>query len=179
MRFDPQGYSLDRYLELAARQQGDLSTIPLFLTTQGTQLTPKQYREHYWNPACAAIGIEADVHQARHWLVTRSVRDIYETAQSTDEIERRLRGLVKYMKWKSEETLAAYQHYFDEQRDAETRAAFHQHMHEEIEHYQHERKQGKRAHLAARPDTRQGTLLALQLNDEPDLTFLYRLAGEV
>ena len=111
VHFDPHGYSLDLYLELAARKQVDLAAIPLFLTTQGTQLTPKAYREHYWNPACAHAGIEADVHQARHWLVTRTVRDIYETAKSPEEIERRLQGLVKYMKWRSEETLAAYQHY--------------------------------------------------------------------
>jgi integrase len=95
--FDTHGYTLDLYLELAARKQVDLSTIPLFLTTQGTQLTPKAYREHYWNPACAAAGIEADVHQARHWLVTGSVRNIYETAKSPEEIERRLQCLVKYM----------------------------------------------------------------------------------
>jgi integrase len=111
VHFDPHSYSLDLYLELAARKQVDLQTIPLFLTTQGTSLTPKEYREHYWNPACAHAGIEADVHQARHWLVTRSVRDIYETSKDKGEIERRLRGLVEYMKWKSEETLAAYQHY--------------------------------------------------------------------
>ncbi len=64
--FDSQGYSLDLYLELAARRQIDLSTVPLFLSSQGTQLTPKAYREHYWNPACQAAGIDADVHQARH-----------------------------------------------------------------------------------------------------------------
>src|SRR5205823_6170843 len=123
IHFDTRGYSLDIYLELAARKQIDLQTVPLFLTTQATQLTPKDYREHYWNPACHAVGIEADVHQARHWLVTRSVRDIYETVKSKEEIERRLLGLVEYMKWKSEETLSVYQHYFDEQSDAELRDA--------------------------------------------------------
>jgi hypothetical protein len=170
------------YLELAARKQVDLSTIPLFLTAQGTQLTPKTYREHYWNPACAKVGIEADIHQARHWLVTRSVRDIYETSTSKGEIERRLQGLVEYMKWKSEETLAAYQHYFDEQLHTETRDTFHQRMHEEIQQYQQERKQGKRQKRAPRIHKQEQTLppqsAAAQLNDEPDLAFLYALAGE-
>lgn len=181
VRFDPQGYSLDLYLELAARKQVDLSTVPLFLTTQATQLTPKDYREHYWNPACAAAGIEADVHQARHWLVTRSVRDIYETATSKEEIERRLRGLVEYMKWKSEETLTAYQHYFDEQRDADTREAFHQRMHGEIEQYLEERKRGHRKKAGSRKLPAQGDAVQLsvpQIPDEPDLAFLYSLAGE-
>ncbi len=107
VHFDPDGHSLDLYLELAARKHVDLSTIPLFLSSQGTQLTPKAYREHYWNRACAAAGIEADVHQSRHWHVTREVRDIYETAKDAKEVEQRLRDLIAYMKWKSDETLAA------------------------------------------------------------------------
>ena len=180
--FDPHGYALDRYLALARCHQIDLSTIPLFLTTQGTQLTPKVYREHYWNLACREAGLEADVHQARHWLVTRSVRDIYETSKDKGEIERRLRGLVEYMKWKSEKTLAAYQHYFDEQRDADTRDAFHQRMHQEIEQYQQERQQGKRRKPTVRANVREETTDSpsemLQINDEPDLAFLYSLAGE-
>ncbi|HEU5373935.1 MAG TPA: site-specific integrase [Ktedonobacteraceae bacterium] len=182
IHFDPHGYSLDLYLELAAHKQVDLSTIPLFLTAQGTQLTPKAYREHYWNPACDKAGITADIHQAHHWLVTRSVRDIYETSKDKSEIERRLKGLVEYMKWKSEATLAAYQHYFDEQLDADTRDVFHQRMHEEIQHYQQERRQGKQrkpipcAHTQEEP--MQSQREALQVNDEPDLAFLYSLAGE-
>jgi integrase len=179
IRFDPHGYSLDRYLELAACKQVDLSTIPLFLTSQGTQLTPKEYREHYWNPACEAAGIEADVHQARHWLVTRSVRDIYETAKSKEEIERRLRGLVEYMKWKSEETLIAYQHYFDEQRNADIREQFHQRMHREIQEYLEERQQGRRKMSTnKRQVMSEAPLATIQINDEPNLAFLYSLAGE-
>lgn len=177
VRFDPQGYSLDLYLELATRHQVDLQAIPLFLTTRGTQLTPKAYRKHYWNPACAAAGIEADVHQTRHWLVTRSVRDIYETAKDKEEIERRLRGLVEYMKWKSDETLTAYQHYFDEQRDA-----FHQRMHKEVKQYLEEGKRGHRKKPASlKPLAQEGQAVQMpvpQIRDEPDLAFLYSLAGE-
>jgi len=181
-RFDPNGSTLDDYLLQASHKQMDLQTIPLFLTTQGTQLTPKEYREHYWNPACRAVGIEADVHQARHWLVTRCVRDIYETAKSKEEIERRLQGLVEYMKWKSEETLSAYQHYFDEQLDADTRDAFHQRMHAEIQHYLGHRKPGKpglhqqRQAQKSKPTDMPAQETA-QCIDEPDLAFLYRLGG--
>lgn len=179
VRFDPHSYSLDLYLELAARKLVDLQTIPLFLSSQGTQLTSKEYREHYWNPACRAAGIEADVHQARHWLVTRSVRDIYETAKSKEEIERRLRGLVEYMKWKSEETLAAYEHYFDEQRNADTREQFHQRMHQEIQEYLKARQQQKRKVSTNKHQT--ASILpqtAIQIDNEPDMAFLYSLAGE-
>jgi integrase len=183
IRFDHSGYTLDDYLRRAAHTHVDLQVVPLFLTTQGTQLTPQEYREHYWNPACHAIGIEADVHQARHWLVTRSVRDIYETAHSKEEIERRLRGLVEYMKWQREETLSVYQHYFDEQRDADTRDAFHQRLHAEIQRYLQEQRSGTRGKRASATHRTQASSAAsqpiMQLADEPDLAFLYRLGGVV
>jgi integrase len=182
IRFDSTGYTLDDYLLLAKQKQVDLSTIPLFLTAQGTQLTPKEYREHYWNPACQAAGIEADIHQVRHWHVTLEVRDIYETAKNTAEIERRLRGLIEYMKWKSEETLASYQHYFEEQLDADTRERFHQHIHQEIQAYLEERHRGKRKKQVLpkkSAETSSSVQAGVQFDNEPDLSFLYSLAGEI
>ncbi len=177
--FDSHGYSLDLYLELTARRQIDLSTVPLFLSSQGTQLTPKAYREHYWNPACQAAGIEAEVHQARHWHVTRSVRDIYETAKNRKEIEQRLADLVEYMKWKSEEMLAAYQHYFDEQRHADTQGQFHRRMHAAVQRYLAERPQRKmRKQTPSAPQDQIPSPSSLdQFDDEPDLSFLYSLGG--
>jgi hypothetical protein len=181
IRFDPHGYSLDLYLELSAHHQVDLSTIPVFLSSQGTQLTAKAYREHYWNPACAAVGIEADVHQARHWHVTREVRDIYETAKDAKEVEQRLRDLIDYMKWKSDQTLSAYQHYFEQQRYADLRDDFHQRMHAEVQQYLDERQQRARRE---KPMQHQQKELAPflpavpQFGNEPDLGFLYHLAGE-
>ncbi len=180
IHFDPHSYSLDLYLELAARRQIDLSTIPVFLSSQGTQLTPKAYREHYWNRACQAAGIEADVHQARHWHVTRCVRDIYETAKTTQEVERRLQDLVEYMKWKSEEMLASYQHYFDEQRHADSREQFHKRMHTEVQQYleeRHHRRIRKQTPSASQDQYPSGSL-ARRFDDEPDLAFLYSLGGE-
>jgi len=182
IRFDPNGYRLEDYLVRAKYKQIDLQTIPMFLSTQGTQLSPKAYREHYWNPACAAAGIEADVHQARHWHVTLEVRDIYETANSKEEIERRLRGVIEYMKWRSEETLAAYQHYFDEKVDADTRDHFHRRMHEAVKQYLQERQSGKRRKSGVQPRQSSASEPASQAErperDEPDLAFLYSLAGE-
>ena len=180
IHFDPHDYALDRYLDLAARKQIDLSTIPLFLTTQGTQLTPKEYREHYWNPACQTTGIEADVHQSRHWHVTQEVRYIYETSKDQAEIERRLQGLVQYMKWQSEETLAVYQHYFDQKRDGDTRDQFHSSMHQQVQRYLEERTSGtRRRSVPQRKEHTSGTALEpVQSGDEPDLAFLYGLAGE-
>lgn len=181
IRFDPHGYSLDLYLELSACHQVDLSIIPVFLSSQGTQLTAKAYREHYWNPACAAAGIEADVHQARHWHVTREARDIYETAKDAKEVEQRLRDLVDYMKWKSDQTLSAYQHYFEQQLYADMRDDFHQRMHAEVQQYLDERQQRARREKPIQHQQKEpapSLPAAPQFDNEPDLGFLYRLAGE-
>lgn len=179
VRFDPHGYPLDLYLELAARKQVDLSTIPLFLSQQGTQLTPKEYREHYWNPACAAAGIEVDVHQARHWHVTREVRDIYETAKNAKQVEQRMRDLVDYMKWKSKETLGVYEHYFQQQHNADARDDFQKRLHAEVQQYLEEWQQGKRAKtISHKPKDAPHVVPMQQFDDEPDLKFLYSLAGQ-
>jgi integrase len=184
IRFDPHGYDLATYLDLAKRKQLDLSTIPLFLTLQGTQLTPKAYREHYWNSACQAAGIEADIHQARHWLVTGAVRDIYETAQDEAEIKRRLRGLVEYMKWKSPETLSVYEHYFEQRLDQETHDRFLDGLHTQVQGFLKEREQRKRKSPLSAPsrpqETREAHSTLEERNpiQEPDLSFIYSLAGE-
>lgn len=119
-KHDPNGRGAEDYLKVARRKTTDLLDVPLFLTERGTPLSPKTFRQHYWNPACKAAGIEADPHQARHWYVTMAIRTIYETARTDGEVQRRLRELVEYMKWKSGMAMIeVYQHYFDAQRHAE------------------------------------------------------------
>jgi integrase len=126
---DPHHYALDDYLWAARGEKLDLYQAPLFLSRHKTPLAPKTFRDRYWNPACRAAGIEADVHQARHWYVTQIVRSIYETGRSEAEAQRRLRELIEYMGWKSGwETLEAYQHYFDPQRHAEIQDQLHQRL---------------------------------------------------
>ena len=127
-QLDRNHHMLDDYLQ-SAENDTNLYHVPLFLCRRGTQLSPKAFREGCWNPACQAAGIEADVHQARHWYVTQAIRSIYETARLESEINRRLRELIEYMGWKSGwETLQAYQHYFDPQRHAEIQDQLHQRM---------------------------------------------------
>ncbi len=86
------------------------------------------------------------------------------------------------MQWRSEETLAAYEHYFDQQRHDDTREAFHQRMHEEVERYLKARKAGKQRTPTARTDWSKSTPLpsaeAIPQPNAPDLAFLYSLAGE-
>jgi integrase len=127
-QFDRNHHVLDDYLQSAAHET-NLYHVPLFLCRRGTQLSPKAFREGCWNPACRAAGLDADVHQARHWYVTQAIRSIYTGAQSESDINRRLRELIEYMGWKSGwETLEAYQHYFDPQRHAEIQDQLHQRM---------------------------------------------------
>jgi integrase len=119
---DPYRYTLQHYLRLAKSTSLDLYKVPLFLTSRGTQLTPKLYRDHYWNPACAAVNLVADVHQTRHWYVTMAIRNIYETSISDGESERRKEDLIAYMGWKSKATIEVYEHYFSAVRHAEESA---------------------------------------------------------
>jgi hypothetical protein len=115
------------------------------------------------------------------WHVTREVRDIYETAKDAKEVEQRLRDLIDYMKWKSDQTLSAYQHYFEHQLYADMRDDFHQRMHAEVQQYLDERQQRGRREKPTQHQQKEPvpSLSAVpQFDNEPDLVFLYRLAGE-
>lgn len=84
------------------------------------------------------------------------------------------------MKWKSEEMLAAYQHYFDEQRHAQSREQFHARLHAEVQQYleeQHHSRIRKQTPSAPQDQCLSGEP-ARQFEDEPDLAFLYSLGGE-
>lgn len=130
---DPRGFTISQYLRLAEGSGFDLYTVPIFLTTRKTALTPQTFRDVYWNRACEAAGLVADVHQIRHWFVTRMVRAIHDGASSDGDVECGLRALIGYMGWRSGwETLEAYDHYFDPQRIAEAQDRLHAQMGEEL-----------------------------------------------
>lgn len=175
-RLDPSGYALSEYLHAAKTGMIDLHTIPLFLSKQRTALSAKTYREHSWNPACQAAHIDADVHQARHWHVTMAVRYIYETSQVEGEVQRRLAELVEYMKWRSPETLSAYEHYFDAARHAETLDQLHARMKEDLEHFRSSERSSSRSRQHRRQNLPKQPVSACAV-DEPDLDFLYQLGG--
>jgi hypothetical protein len=161
---DRSHYRLDDYIHEAQEHGMDLYHVPLFLCRRGTQLTSKTFREGYWNPACRAVRIEADVHQTRHWYVTQAIRSIYETTRSESEIDRRLRELIEYMGWKSGwETLQAYQHYFDPQRHAEIQNRLHKQLDEAL-----------KQDLAARPEGQRPASSAPMASGEADSAGLSR-----
>lgn len=87
----------------------------LFLSSRGNPYDYDSFKKH-WYKLCAALGIDLNIHALRHWYVTQQIRLICETAQTPGEIERGKEDLVRYMAWRSAETLNTYEHYFDELR---------------------------------------------------------------
>ena len=126
---DPKNWRLADYLCAADAKLVDLNDVPLFLSTRGTPLNAKSFRETYWAPACRAVGLDADPHQARHWYVTMAVRTIHETSTTEAEIRRRIRELVEYMQWRGgEQTMVSYDHYFDSARHADIQDQLHERL---------------------------------------------------
>lgn len=94
--------------------------IPLFLTRLHTAMSPDAYRDQAWRPACRLRGIQANVHQARHWYVTTALQEIDTLVSDAAERKRRVRALIVYMGWRSgAATLEGYDHHLDQLRHAE------------------------------------------------------------
>src|SRR6266700_6524248 len=178
-RYDLDGHTLADYVQLAKSHQVDTNAVPLFLSTRGTPLSTKTFRENFWNPACMAAGIEADIHQARHWYVTQAVRQIYETAQTEAEVKRRLRELIEYIKWKQGwQTMEAYEHYFDASRHADIQDVIHQKMDETLRQSLEKRRQKKPQALEKKTSTEAGPMsLPRLIPDDPDFEFLRSIGG--
>jgi hypothetical protein len=89
-------------------------TDPLFLSARHK---PYDYAAFIpnWKKLCRAAKIDLNVHALRHWHVTQAMRVIVEMATSQAEILVRKEELVRYMAWRSSETLKAYEHYFQAQ----------------------------------------------------------------
>lgn len=88
---------------------------PIFLTVIGTPLTYHAWYYH-WDKAMKISDLKVNPHKARHWFVTTRVREIYNISKSDKEVEQKKNELIKYMKWKSTETIKVYEHYFDEEK---------------------------------------------------------------
>jgi integrase len=166
---DPNGWMLADYTRRADGKLIILNEIPLFLSSRGTPFSAKSFRETYWTPACRSASINADPHQARHWYVTMAVRTIHETSNTESEIRRRIRELIEYMQWRGgEETMAAYDHYFDAARHADIQDQLHERLRVALEQGLKQR----RSRAAALP-----AMLAQPASIDPDLAFLRVLGG--
>lgn len=129
---DPHHRSFHDYLALARGGQAALDTVPLFLSRRGTPWSVASFRAHYWKPACAAAGLDVDIHQARHWYVTQAMAEVEARARRGEiTVERGTAELVEYMQWRSgEAVLAAYNHATDAAGHARTQDRLFQRLRE-------------------------------------------------
>ncbi|MFJ7731437.1 tyrosine-type recombinase/integrase [Lysinibacillus sp. NPDC097231] len=91
---------------------------PIFLSANGTPFTYYAWYYH-WNRAMKINELSLNPHKARHWFVTSRLREIYNVAKKETEIHQRKNELIKYMKWKNPDTMAVYEHHFDETKHRE------------------------------------------------------------
>lgn len=113
---------LMRYINTERTQYDELNRnfedlsyeAPIFLTKLGTPLTYEAWYYH-WDKAMEESEIKLNPHKTRHWFVTSRLREIYNTSNTEAEIKQRKNELIKYIKWKDEETIKVYEHYFDEE----------------------------------------------------------------
>lgn len=90
---------------------------PLFVSRRGRAYDYEAFKPH-WYALCAKVGIELNIHGLRHWYVTQAMRQVSESAQTPEEVQRGKEDLIRYMGWRSAETLGAYEHYFQAERHA-------------------------------------------------------------
>lgn len=90
---------------------------PLFVSQRGKPYDYEAFKPH-WYALCAKVEIDLNIHGLRHWYVTQAMRLVSESAQTPDEVQRGKEDLVRYMGWRSAQTLEAYEHYFQAERHA-------------------------------------------------------------
>lgn len=117
------------------RLDGLDDTNSLFLSSRGNPYDYDSFKKH-WYRLCHILGIDLNIHALRHWFVTQEIRLICETAKTPGEIERGKEDLVRYMAWRSPDTLRAYQHYFDALHHAQIQDRLHAKWYDEDLRYE-------------------------------------------
>jgi integrase len=90
---------------------------PLFVSRRGKPYDYEAFKPH-WYALCAKVAIDLNIHGLRHWYVTQAMRQVSESAQTPAEVMRGKEDLIRYMGWRSAETLGAYEHFFQAERHA-------------------------------------------------------------
>ncbi|MCY9588263.1 tyrosine-type recombinase/integrase, partial [Paenibacillus alvei] len=109
---------------------------PIFVNVNGDQY---KYHAFYlqWNNILNYGGLKLNPHKTRHWFVTNMIRSTYEVSDNESEIIRKKKELVQYMKWRSEDTLLVYEHFFNENnvRDLQDRLFIKMEEYKEKSHF--------------------------------------------
>ena len=111
----------------------------LFLSQRGKPYTYEAFKPH-WYRLCAVVGLDLGIHALRHWYTTQAMRVIAETAKTSAELELRKEELVRYMAWRSPDTLRAYEHYFKGIQHYAIQDQIHHRLAEDMTAYLHTRK---------------------------------------
>lgn len=148
-QFDPNHWEFD----------GLPADAPIFLTEWGTPLTYESWYYH-WNKAMQISQLKLNPHKARHWFVTTRIREIYNISKTEAEIQQRKDELIKYMKWKNQDTIKVYEHYFDEEKHRKA----HDQMLESME-------QREREYNAKRKEKRKQKPQLTRIKNSSDLEF--------
>jgi integrase len=107
---------------------------PLFLSARRKPYGYDAFLPH-WERLCRTIGVDLNIHGLRHWHVCQMMRLIHEIAETPGEVERRKEEMVRYMAWRSPETLRAYEHYFQAIHHAQMQDALHQQLDKKLKDY--------------------------------------------
>ncbi|MNO56580.1 site-specific tyrosine recombinase XerC [compost metagenome] len=114
---DPQGLPYEKLPDEA----------PLFISSRGTRYNYYAWYSH-WKKAIRFSELMINPHKIRHWYVTNVMRTIYETSLNDSDRTIQMKEFVRYMRWRSKETLAVYEHFFDEKRQLELIDKVHKNM---------------------------------------------------
>lgn len=90
-------------------------TDPLFLNAQGRTYGYEAFVPQ-WDALCREAGISLPLRGLRHWFVIRVLRQIEERTHDHGEQQRYKAALIKYMGWKSPNTLRIYELEYQRER---------------------------------------------------------------
>ena len=107
---------------------------PLFLSQRHHPYDYEAFKPH-WKKLCQVAQISLNIHGMRHWYTTQAIRAIALTAQNEAEIVLRKEELVRYMAWRSPETLKTYEKYFQGRQHYTIQDAVHRSLEADIAHY--------------------------------------------
>nr|WP_277988979.1 tyrosine-type recombinase/integrase [Ktedonosporobacter rubrisoli] len=107
---------------------------PLFLLARHKPYSYDAFVPH-WERLRRTIGVDLNIHGLRHWHVCQMMRLIHGIAETPGEVERRKEEMVRYMAWRSPETLKAYEHYFQAINHAQMQEVLHRQLDEKLKEY--------------------------------------------
>lgn len=118
-------------LDGEGRRLDDLEhDAPLVLSRRRRPYSSEAFKPN-WYRLCDALKIDLNVHGLRHWYVSQEMRLIAAQAKSASELKQKREELIRYMAWRSPETLKTYEHVFEGQCHMETQDRLHHKWYEE------------------------------------------------